>query len=185
MTSNYYAEYGKVMNYRTNRESFAQLVGEHACHMAELTKAEGANSKRGLLGSWGNIHKINGEWARLVTRGERNAETEFSQVTHKLIEMYSEALGDYVLDKSSGPEWRAKMGALVQTEQKFFGALGSNARHGCEQAWSGYTSSVIDMVNAMERYGHKSESFHDAAAQCIRKGVLLGSYLDYSIKGSV
>lgn len=185
MTSKYYTEYGRVMNYRSNRESFAQLVGEHACHMSELTKAEATDSKRGLLTSWGNIHKINREWAGLVTRGERNSETEFSRVTHQLIEMYSEALGDYVLDKSSGPEWRQKMGALVKTEQKFFGALGSATATGCAQSWAAYTASVIDMVNAMERYGHESETFHDAAANCIRNGVLLGSYLDYSIKGSL
>jgi len=176
MTSQYYKEYGRVMNIRSNRESFAQLVGEHACRMSELTKAEGGNSKRGLMASWVNIHKLNGEWAGLVTRGERNDETEFSRVTHQLIEMYSEALGDYVLDKVSAE----KIDKLVTMEQRFFEALGGNV--GCTQSWAAYTASVMDMVNTMDRYGHDSESFHDAATNCIRNGVLLGSYLDYSLK---
>jgi hypothetical protein len=131
MTSQYYKEYGRVMNIRSNRESFAQLVGEHACRMSELTKAEGGNSKRGLMASWVNIHKLNGEWAGLVTRGERNDETEFSRVTHQLIEMYSEALGDYVLDKVSAE----KIDKLVTMEQRFFEALGGNV--GCTRRKAG------------------------------------------------
>jgi hypothetical protein len=180
MATQYYTEYGRVMNIRSNRESFAQLVGEHACRMTELTKAEGNNSKRKLMSTWVDLHKLNHEWAGLVTRGERNDETEFSRVTHQLIEMYSEALGDYVLDKASGPEWREKIGNLVTMEQRFFEALGGNL--GTSQSWAAYTASVIDMVNAMDRYGHESESFHEMAANCIRNGVLLGSYLDYSLK---
>lgn len=180
MTSQYYTEYGKVMNIRCQRDSFAQLIGEHACRMTELTKAEGSNSKRGLMASWVNIHKLNSEWAGLVCLGEAHPETEFSQVTAKLIEMYSEALGDYVLDKASGPEWRKKINTLVEMEQRFFSALGGNA--GCSQSWAAYTASVIDMVNAMDRYGHDSDTFHEAAANCIRNGVLLGSYMDYSFK---
>lgn len=168
------------MNVRANRESFAQLVGEHACRMSELTKAEGSGSKRGLMSTWVDIHKLNHEWAGLVTRGER-PDSEFARVTTKLIEMYSEALGDYVLDKASGPEWQRKLAQLVKTEQAFFGALGGKA---CEtsSSWAAYTGSVIEMVNAMDRYGHESETFHQIAGQCIQNGVLLGNFLDYSLK---
>lgn len=175
MTDSYHTEYGRVMNIRTNRESFAQIVGEHACRICELSKAEGSGSKRGLMGTWVNIHKLNNEWAGLVTRGERH-DSEFTRVTNKLIEMYSEALGDYVLDKATPPE---KLADLVATEQRFFGALGNRGQN---SAWLAYTTSVIDMVNAMDRYGHGSETFHAMAAQCIRNGVLLGNYLDYSLK---
>ena len=173
----YHTEHARVMNIRTNRESFAQLVGEHAVRMCELSKAEATDSKRGLMSTWVNVHKLNNEWAGLVTRGD-HPDSEFTQVTNKLIHMYSEALGDYVLDKASGPEWRRKMGELVETEQKFFNALGK----GSGAPWLTYTASVIEMVNAMDRYGHKSETFDNVAAQCIKNGVLLGSYLDYSLK---
>jgi len=176
----YYTERARVMNVRTNRESFAQLVGEHAVRMCELTKAEGTDSKRGLMSTWVNIHKLNNEWAALVTRDDK-PDSEFTKVTNKLIHMYSEALGDYVLDKASGPDWRKKLSELIETEQRFFGALGKGNGGGC-QPWVTYTTSVIEMVNAMDRYGHESDTFHNVAGQCICNGVLLGNYLDYSLK---
>lgn len=176
----YQRERARVMTIRENRHSFAQLLGEHAVRLCELAQADSQDSKRGLMQTWVEIHKINDEWASLVTRGE-SEQSEFAQVTRKLIQLYSEALGDYILDKASGPDWRKKISKLVETEGKFFGALSACSRH-TKDEWIAYTGSVIEMVDTLVRYGHESEGYENVAGNCVRKGVLLGAALDFSLR---
>lgn len=168
-------ERARVMNIRTNRESFSQLLGEHAVHMCELAQANKLDQKKALMAAWVNIHKINDEWAYLVTRNDR-PESEFSQVTHKLIHLYSEALADYIIDQSYQKD---KIADLVDTETKFFNALGKEKSN---TQWIAYTGSVISMVQHLERYGHTSDVFSDVAGHCIRSAILLGSWMDFSLK---
>lgn len=174
--NDYYIQHDRVMNYRKNRNSFVQIIGEHAVRLCTLTKDENTDSKRGLMSGWVDIHKLNNEWVHLVTQND-NPNSEFVQTTNNLIHGYSEALGDYVLDKASGPEWRKKLSHIVKTEAKFFEALGSSNINTSNQ-WVDYTGSVITMVNIMGKYGPNSESYYIAAANCIEKGIMLGNSLD-------
>ena len=163
----------------THRESFTQLLGEHAVGLCELAMADQRNHKKGLMKTWVDIHKLNDEWAHLVTRND-HPEAEFTKITHRLVHLYSEAMAGYILDKASGPEWREKIGELVNTEQKFFDALGKG--HSGSKQWVAYTGSVIQMVNALLRYGEDGKGFDIMATECVKNGKLLGNWLDYSLK---
>jgi hypothetical protein len=165
-----------VMSFRDKR-NFTQIIGEHAVRLAELTKADAKDSKRGLMETWAQIHKLCDEWANLVCQNEKQ-DSEFRSNTNKLIHMYSEALGDYILDKANGPEWQKKISNIVDLEAKFFKAISQNVS---KKQWVAYTNSVIGMVNAAVRYGHESESFHANASVCVKDGILLGQWLDGSL----
>ena len=167
-------EYGRVMNYRGKR-NFAQIIGEHAIRLCELSKAEKIESKRGLMSSWVNVHELNKEWiGRLCFGNERDE--EFHDLTKNMIHSYSECLADYVLDKKD----TEKLGILLEKETKFFEALSGN-KFKSKREWLMYTNSVIQMVNAIQRYGLESETFNYTAAEMIRCGVMLGRWMDQSL----
>jgi hypothetical protein len=159
------------------KRNFSQIIGEHAIHLTELTKADAKNSKRNLMNTWAQIHKLCDEWANLVCQNEKQG-SEFTKNTTKLIHMYSEALGDYILDKANGEEWQQKISSIVDLEAKFFKAISQNQS---KKQWVAYTNSVIGMVNAAVRYGHESETFYSNASVCVKDGVLLGQWLDGSL----
>lgn len=171
-------EYGRVMNYRGKR-NFTQIIGEHAVRLCELSKAEKVESKRGLMSSWVNVHELNKEWIGRVCFGNERDE-EFHELTKNLIHSYSECLADYVLDKKDNADWRQKLGSLLEKETKFFEALSGN-KFKTKREWLMYTNSVIQMVNAVQRYGLESETFHHTAAEMIRCGVMLGQWMDISL----
>lgn len=160
-----------------NKRNFSQIIGEHAVRLSELTKADAKDSKRDLMGTWAQIHKLSDEWADLVCRNEK-PDSEFRKNTVKLIHIYSEALGDYVLDKANGPEWQKKISSIVDLEAKFFKVISQSVS---KKQWLAYTNSIIGMVNAALRYGHESESFYANASVCVKDGILLGQYLDGSL----
>ena len=172
--NNYLTQYGRVMNIRSNRNSFAQLVGEHAVRICELAKHDGSNSKRGLMETWAQIDRLNDEWANLVC----NDTSKFAQVTKKLVRLYSEIMGDVILDRKVD---RKKIEDIVDTEGKFFGALGNTEK---KDTWFAYSGSIVDMVDALDRYGHESDAFHHSAANVIQRGILLGNWLDWSLRKS-
>jgi len=90
---------GKVMNMSTgDRQRFAQIIGEHAVRVCELAQADRTTNKRGLMQTWAHVSKLNDEWSGLVCL-EEHPDSEFSKVTSRLVESYSEAIGDFVLDR--------------------------------------------------------------------------------------
>lgn len=176
----YHNERGRIMTHRERfKYSFSQIIGEHAVHICDMTTAEQAGEKKRLMASWEEINAVNKRWVNSVTQNER-PESEFSAATHKLVHLYTDALADYILNKVATPEWRAKIGALVDTERKFFDALGNSSISG-RKHWVAYTGSIIHMCNTLARYGEKSQAYDDAAGDCIRCGVRLGDWLDHTL----
>lgn len=175
----FYAEHGRVMNYRAVR-NFQQIIGEHAVRLCELSKEEKKQNIRGLMSSWVHVHELNKEWIGRVCYGNERDE-EFHDLTRNLIQSYSECVADYVLDKRDTPEWKERIGSLVERETKFFEALTGNKKMKTRREWLMYTNAIIQMVNAIQRYGLESETFHHMAAETIRCGVLLGQWLDENL----
>lgn len=169
----FYAECNRNVSQAIN-SSFTSIIAMHGQCMHELTKSEAKDSKRGLMTNWVKITRLNDEWIYLIVRKDR-PESEFSKLTTKLITSYSEALCDYVLDRAHGSEWKKKISDIVQLESQFFEAIGGGK---CSTQWIAYTMSVIEMVDAMVRYGGESETFYNYSAACIRAGRVLGSCLD-------
>lgn len=174
MVDIYRKEYMKVMGLRSIR-NFSQICGEHAVRVCQLTSAENSDSRRGLMGSWAEIHDLNKEWISRVAYGEP-PDSKFRKATENLIKTYSECLADYILDK----EDTKKLGELVQMETNFFNAL-ANGRD-TKQYWIAYTSAVIDSVKTMLSHGAESDSYHMSAANTIRCGVALGKWLDHVLR---
>lgn len=172
----YYKEHGKVMNVRKFR-NFAQIVGEHAVKLCEMSRFDKQSNKRGLMNSWVDIHELIKEWANMVTSDDNK---EFATVTDGLIRAYTECLADYVLDKRGTPEWEDKLKTLIKKETLFFNALNGNTKD-TKKHWIAYTGAVVHMIDNMERYGHDSETFFQSAANTIKTGVMLGQQLDYTL----
>jgi hypothetical protein len=170
----FYHEHGRVMNHRMIR-NFQQILGEHAIRICELTKADKKESKRGLMSSWVDIHELNKEWIGRVCYGETKTD-EFTELTQKMIQSYSECVADYVLDKKD----LKHMANLVEKECQFFGALtNKDVQKQTKRDWVMYTGAIVQMVNNVHRYGLESEMFYYSAAETIRCGVLLGQCLDH------
>ncbi len=177
---NYNNTYDGVMSFRAhNRYRFSQLVGEHAVRLTELAKADAEKNTRQLMNTWAHISKLNDEWAALITSNETDPNSEFSTVTRDLLHRYTEALGDYVLDKVHQPEWKQKIAKIVELEAKFFKCLGCSDS---KKQFIEYTGSVINMVDVMVRHGHNHDAFHDAAVGCIHTGKMLGCWLDSALR---
>lgn len=176
----YHSVYDGVMSLRAhNRYRFSQLVSEHAVRLTELAKADAEKNTRKMMSVWADISKLNDEWAALITSNETDPNSEFSAVTRDLLHRYTEALGDYILDKAHLPEWKAKIANIVELEAKFFKGLGCN---NSKEHFISYTGSVINMVDSLMRHGHTDDSFHHAAVGCIHTGKMLGCSLDAALK---
>ena len=176
----FHTQMGRVMNIRHDRSKFSQIIGEHAVRMCELARADKNGNKKGLMNTWAHISKLNDEWARLVTIDE-HPDSEFCLVTSGLVSLYSEALGDYVIDRTP-PK---KINEIVRKETDFYSALAKkNHRHDeMRKQWINYTRAVLGMIYHMDRTHPESESFYSAAADCIQSGILLGNWLDHSLFG--
>lgn len=175
----YNKQYRKVMNARDFRNSFTQIVGEHAIRMCELAHADRNASKRGLLQTGGHVARLNDEWVQLVCLGEPMG-SEFHTTTNGLVCSYSDAIGDFVFDRSYHPE---KIDALIDMEARFYAQLGAKVGRLDEMKsqWVDYTHSILSMVRAMDQYGSDSDTFYYNAANCIQSGVLLGVWLDHTL----
>lgn len=148
----FYLEYQRI---GPVRRSFADIVSAHALQMHKFVQGE----RNVQLG------RINEEWIEMLTY--RDYESEFGKLTDKLITRYTDALCKFVLG-----------GTFDDDElplSTFFEALGSG---NCRSQWVAYTSSVMQMSDAMVRYGRESPIFYRYSAACIRTGRALGMCLD-------
>lgn len=148
----FYREYQRIGPVRT---SFADVVASHALQMHKFVLGE----RNVQLG------RINEEWIEMLTYRDYNS--EFGKLTDRLITRYSDALCKFVL-----------VGTFDDNELQlsaFFEALGSG---NCRSQWLAYTSSVMQMSDAMVRYGRESPIFYRYSAACIRTGRALGMCLD-------
>lgn len=170
---------GIVMNTRTiNRMRFSQIIGEHAVRMCDMVMAKARGDQYSRAMAKAEIAKLNIEWIDLVCFGERS-DSEFCQQTTKLITAYSGTLRDYINAKIMSND----LDYLVQKMTKFFGALAIQKYRlkNMETQWIAYTGSILGLVAIIDKYGVDSFSFFDAAAHCIRSGVLLGQYMDHTL----
>lgn len=148
----FYSEYQKIGSVRT---SFADIGSSHALQMHNFILGESTQQ----------LDRINEEWIEMLTC--RDYDSEFGKLVDRLVTRYSEALRKFVL-----------VGTFDDDElqlSKFFEALGSG---NCRSQWVAYTSSVMQMSDAMVRYGRQSPIFYRYSAACIRTGRALGMCLD-------
>lgn len=175
----YYDVRGSVMNVRGKRDTFVQLIGEHAVFMEELLHADRNNNKRALMTSWVNISRLNDEWLSLMCPVHHSSNEEFRNVSEKLVNMYSEVLGDFILDTHLG---KRKVEEIAKLEADFYGALvDERLQQTTRKQWIDYTMSIGMMVYTRDQYGADSSTFYNAAANCIHAGKLLGHCLDRAI----
>jgi hypothetical protein len=186
----YWEEHGAIMNVRVPRHLFAQIIGEHAIRLVELTQADRTSQspkevKKRLMAIWAHIAKLNDEWHGLVTVKEKKG-SEFDVIARKIVHGYSEALGDYIIDRASvhAPEWGKKIANIASLEGNFYAALApDNAQDRAitKRHWIAYTQSIVRMVNALDQKGGKHQAFWHAAANTVRTGRLLGTWLDGTV----
>lgn len=178
----YHQEIGSVMNSRRNRYSFVQLIGEHAVGMVQLAEADRKNNKRGLMSAWAHISKVNGEWLTLICPILHEGNKEFYRVSERIINNYSEVLGDFILDTHLD-EMRKKVDEILELETAFYTALvPDNKQEATKKQWVDYTHSIGNMIYTMDRYGPESDSYYHSAASCVLAGKLLGQWLDVAIR---
>lgn len=175
----YKLQYNKVMNGRYVRNRFTQIIGEHAIRMCELAHADRNASKKGLLQTGGHVARLNDEWVQLVCLGECIG-SDFHTITSNLVGSYSEAIGDFVFDRTYYPE---RIDALIDTEAGFYSKLSEKVDRLDEMKaqWVDYTHSILSMVRAIDTNGVDSDSFYLCASNCIQSGVLLGTWLDHTL----
>lgn len=170
---------GSVMNARGQRDTFVQLIGEHAVFIEDLLHADRMENKRALMTSWVNISRLNDEWLTLMCPVHHYSNQEFRTVSEKLVNMYSEVLGDFILDTHLGKE---KVEEIAKLEAEFYATLVDvQLKETTKKHWIDYTKSIGMMVFARDMYGAKSRPFYEAAANCIHSGKLLGHCLDRAI----
>ena len=175
----YKRTFDKVMRGRYVRNRFTQIIGEHAIRMCELAHADRNESKKGLLQTGGHVARLNDEWIQLVCLGEQIG-SEFHTVTGNLVVSYSEAIGDFVFDRTYHPE---RIDALIDMEAGFYSKLSEKVDRldDMKAQWVDYTHSILSMVRAIDANGADSDSFYLSAANCIQSGVLLGTWLDHTL----
>lgn len=181
MQQYYHTQHGSVMNMRGNRNSFVQLIGEHAVRFIHLAKADRKDDKRVLMSSWAHITKLNDEWISLLCPISTKNEDEFASITGQLVTGYAEVLGDYILDTHL-EKAREKVQRISELEADFYaGLVDEQSKKATRKQWVDYTHSIGSMVSALDRYGDDSEAYYCAAANCIYSAQLLGSWLDIVI----
>jgi hypothetical protein len=175
--NDFYGKVARTLSGRGNRNTFAQLVAEHGVRVCQLLQHELNEDKRGLMKTWAEISKLNDEWAGLVTRNERDQGSEFCQVTNRMIHLFSECLGDVILDRKI-PKKRIE--EVVNTESRFFEIIGGSSEG--KEKWIAYTGSVLEMLETALKYGHESEAYHVTGSTVIQRGQQLGAHLDRSMR---
>jgi len=179
MQKYYHTQHGSVMNVRGNRNSFVQLVGEHAVRFIHLAKADRKNDKRLLMSTWAHITKLNDEWISLLCPVSK--EDEFASITGQLVTGYAEVLGDYILDTHL-EKTREKVQHITGLEADFYaGLVDKQLKDATRKQWADYTHSIGSMVSTLDQYGDESDAYYCAAANCIYSAQLLGSWLDIVI----
>ena len=149
-------------------KTFADIVANHALVLHELTLAERKKASRGMMDAWVKMMRLNDEWITMLCGNDPSS--EFGKVVDDLVNSYSEALRDYVLDKAYGPEWKKKISHIIRLESLFFEEIGCGD---CNQQWISYTIAIVRMVNSVN-----DEMFFGYSAAAIRAGKVLGACLD-------
>ncbi len=157
----YYTVQNRLALKRSNRESLAQIIGEHAEQMCELVKCR---SKRELITIGVRIDHLSDEWASLTSRSER-PDSEFAITSNRLIHAFSDVMCDYILDKVD-PK---KLVDIVNLEAKFFGTANASP---CLNEWIEYAASIINVADNGAKM--ESDAFYQLCAECLRRGQVLG-----------
>jgi hypothetical protein len=158
--NSFYALQNRLSLKRSNRESCAQIIGEHAEQMCELVRCK---SKRELLTIGVRIDHLTEEWIYLVTRSVR-PDSKYAMTASKLIHAFSDIMCDYILDKID----MQKIVTVVNLEAQFFG--GGPSILG---PWVEYTASIINVAGATS---HTDDHFYQLCTECIRRGQVLGNF---------
>jgi hypothetical protein len=149
------------------RKTFADIVANHALVFHELTLAERKKASRGMMDAWVKMMRLTDEWIKMLCN---DSSSEFGKVVDDLVNSYSEALRDYVLDKAYGPEWKKKISHIIHLESLFFNEIGCGE---CLDQWVAYTDAIVTMVDSIN-----DEMFFGYSAAAIRAGKVLGACLD-------
>jgi hypothetical protein len=172
MSASFFTIQNRLALKRSNRESYVQILGEHAEQMCELVKCR---SKRELLTIGVRIDHLSEEWVNLATRSVR-PDSEYAVTASRLIHAFSNLVCDYILDHVD----LRKMADIVNLEARFFGG-GSGSSNVLNQ-WVEYTASIVNIAN----YGNsgkncESEQYYQLCTECIRRAQILGSALQRGI----
>ncbi len=159
---------------RSNRESFSQIIGEHANSLIQLIKTD---SKRQIMTLTLQIDELINEWIYLIIRSDR-PDSEFAKTTDQLIHHYNDLLCDYIMDVFN-VECKKKIVEVVKLEAKFFDMLGSSSSLA---QWVAYTGSIVYLTEVYSKFGAESERFYVAASDALRNGSLLGNTIDAQLR---
>jgi hypothetical protein len=189
----YYKTRGLVVNASGKRDTFAQLVGEHALHFVDLMLADRAGDKRAMMSTWVKISRLNDDWLTLVCPVHHDDNKEFRSVSEKVIGRYAEVLGDYILDTNASligsqctrADTDRKVAEIVKHEADFYASLVSaNNKELTKRHWLDYTRSIGSAVFALDTYGNESDVFYNYATYCIHTARALGRWLDHAVWSS-
>lgn len=167
MSISFYNLQNRLALKRSNRESYSQILGEHAEQMCELVKC---GSKKELRVTCVRIERLTDEWVHLATRNHR-PDSEYSVTASALIHAFSDIMCDYILDQVD----RRKMAELINAEAKFFGGISGGGSATTRNAWIDYTAAIINVADLAK--STESERFYQLCTQCIRCAQVLGNYL--------
>jgi hypothetical protein len=154
---------------------FTSIIGGHALCLYELALADRTNQKKSCVKIWNRLSQLNGEWISLICHDD--SDLEFTQLTRKLVELFTETMGDFVFDRSIPKN----MSEIIKTESAFYKALSQNGKMQLTQEWTRYTQSILYMVKALDDYGKNSEGFYYGVSNCLQSGVLLGQCLNHAL----
>jgi len=162
------------------RNSFKQLVGEHALHFVDFLVADREKDKRRQLTTWVKINTVNQDWLQLICPVLHENNESFYNASRKLINTYSNVIGDFIIDSNSLHS--EKVQHIAKLEGDFYAALvDSDKRESTRKQWITYTHAIGTMIYDHDIHGSKSQQFKYSAATCIYAGQLLGAWLDTSI----
>lgn len=162
------------------RNSFQQIVGEHAMHFVDFLAADREKDKRRQLTTWVKINDVNRNWLQLVCPILHETNEAFYNVTSKLIQNYSHVIGDFIIDADSLQT--EKIEEMAKLGGDFYAALvDPNKREATRKQWVEYTKSIGSMIYNYDMHGPTSHNFLHAANDCICAGQLLGAWLDTSL----
>lgn len=176
----HHIERSHVLHDRRPVRCFQQIIGEHAMHMVDMAcatrKNENNSARKASLKHWATLTRLNDEWIGLLCYG-CDPQSEFRKLASQLVHLYTEALGDYMIDHHTEIE---KVQKLCKLSGAFYGELSPHERHRqtTTQQWNQYTNSLINMMNVENQ---TTDTFHYTAGMCIRAGRYLGLWLDSSL----
>jgi hypothetical protein len=160
-------------------QGFSDVIARHALHFEDFLRANRSKNQRQMLTSWVNLTDVNREWLRKICPVLHSENEQFYAVSQKLINNYSNVLGDFVLDGGVNP---VRIEDIAKLEGDFYAALvDADKREATRKQWVAYTHSLGAMIYNHDMHGGDSDAYYNSAANCIYAGRLLGAWLDASI----